>query len=194
MAIGILGGTFNPIHNGHLILAQEVQDALELRKVLFIPAKIPPLKKNITPEQHRYNMVCRAIQNNKFFEISDIELQSPKVSYTYDTIQALKQQYTEKIYFIIGSDNLQSLPKWYKWEELLQICNFAIATRPGYAPDLTTLPPILQKQWEENKVVINALEISSTEIRQRIAEKRTLRYLVPDEVIDYIETVDFTIT
>lgn len=192
MSIGILGGTFNPIHNGHLILAQEMLNALHFSKVLFIPAKTPPLKNITTSEEDRYNMVQLAIADNPLFEVSRIELDRSGVSYTIDTIKELKQQIKDDFYFIIGSDNVLDITHWHDWKELVSICNFAIAARPGINANVldvmkSNLGNELIEQWQKNFVPIYGLQISSTEIRNRLQNNIPVKYYLPESVIDYIQ-------
>ncbi len=189
--IGILGGTFDPIHIGHLILAQEVAQKLGFSKVLFIPSKTPPHKLNIISEQHRYLMVKLAIQDNPLFEISNIEIMRPQVSYTIETIRILKKQYTENLSFIIGADNILELPKWYEWQALLELCDFAIGSRPGFnLKEVAKLESYIGFQRCEKLkqccVEIPSFALSSSLIRQRYLQHQSTKYLIPDAVDTYI--------
>jgi len=191
VTIGILGGTFDPIHIGHLILAQEIGQKLCFSKILFIPAKIPPHKQNSAADFHRYEMVKLAIQDNPFFDISRVELDRSGISYTIDTIQILQTQLQEPLAFIIGADNILDLPNWYQWQKLVQICEFAIGSRPGF--DLSTLDRLgtfigqsKAEKFKQNCVEIPSIFISSSQIREKYSRGESVRYLVPDLVDSYI--------
>jgi nicotinate-nucleotide adenylyltransferase len=191
VAIGVLGGTFNPIHLGHLILAQEVGSRLKFSKILFVPSKTPPHKPNIISEEHRFRMVQMAICENSFFDISRVELDRPEISYTLHTIQLLQRQLQEPIAFIIGSDNILDLPNWYQWKTLVQIGGLVIGERPQCGIEtISQLESLLGREMcdrlRHNFVPIPALHISSSEIRKRYAEKIPNKYLVPDAVDQYI--------
>lgn len=191
MAIGVLGGTFNPIHIGHLILAQEVGIKMHLSKIIFIPAKIPPLKNISISPQHRYNMVQVAIADNPFFEISDIELKADHISHTYKTMQKLTAQTKEPITFIIGADNILSLPDWYRWQDLLNEYEIAIASRPNYPFSnlkklQQQLPPLIYQKLSDNIIEIPLVFLSSTTIRQKCQNGNPITYLVPQSVNNYI--------
>jgi nicotinate-nucleotide adenylyltransferase len=181
MKIGILGGTFNPIHLGHLILADEVREKLSLDKVVFIPTYIPPHKQNsdVAAAEDRLRMVKAAIKGNKYFGASDIEIKRKGPSYTVDTVKALKIKFPiHDFYFITGSDLLKYLDEWKDFSKLLGLVKFVVATRPGYP--LKKIPSYVQR------VGIRAVDISAFEIRQSIKENKSFRYLVPDPVFEYI--------
>lgn len=193
LTVGILGGTFDPIHIGHLLLAQEVGKKLHFSKVLFVPSKIPPHKMALVPEEDRFRMVELAIYDNPFFEISRVELDHPQVSYTIETIRRLQAQMTEPLAFIIGSDNILDLPHWYQWKELLQLCRFAIGKRPGLGIEtIDLLEPHLNKSacdaLRQNFVEdAFTIPVSSSELRRRLAHEESVRYILPDPVIQYIQ-------
>ena len=192
MTIGVLGGTFNPIHIGHLVLAQEIRIKLNFSKVLFVPSRLPPHKENTVSETHRYEMVKLAIKNNKFFEISDIEMVQKKTSYTINTMKSLYQRYQEPLSFIIGADNIADMPSWNKWNELIRICQFVIGMRPGVNSKLAKeqlkyLKNIHGKSFNAVIIDIPGIEISSTQIRKRFKKNQSIKYFVPDSVIKYIE-------
>lgn len=183
MKIGILGGTFNPIHLGHIRLAEEASKALRLDKIIFIPAYLPPHKKkdkDIIPWQDRYSMIELAIEDREPFEVSDIELRRKGTSYSINTIKELKDIYsgTDQIFFITGSDSVDELKTWKDIEELKKLCTFVIATRPGY--NIASLP--------ENATIINVdtPDISSTDIRRRIRQREPFEQSVPKKVYNYI--------
>jgi nicotinate-nucleotide adenylyltransferase len=181
MKIGILGGTFNPIHLGHLILAQEVMEKLNLEKIIFVPAYLPPHKDNsdIAPALDRFKMVKLAIKGNKRFSVSDIEIKRKGRSYTIDTVKEFKKLYpNDELYFIIGSDLLNYLDSWKDLDEILKLINFVVATRPGY--------PLEKIPAHIFRIDIRAIDISGFEIRQAIKNKKSFRYLVPEPVYRYI--------
>jgi len=181
MKIGILGGTFNPIHIGHLILAEEAREKLGLDKVIFVPAYLPPHKDNshIIAAAHRYRMVKSAIDKNNHFCVSDIEIKRDGRSYTIDTIREFKKAYPEdELFFIIGSDLLKYLDDWKDLGEIIKMVKFIAATRPGYP--LEKIPSHIAT------IPIRAVDISGFEIRSAIAQKRSFRYLVPEVVYKYI--------
>jgi nicotinate-nucleotide adenylyltransferase len=181
MKIGILGGTFNPIHIGHLILAEEAREKLGLDKVVFVPAFLPPHKDNsdIAPAGERLEMVKLAIAGNKYFLVSDSEIKRDGRSYTIDTIKEFKTKYPhDELYFIIGSDLLKYLDDWKDLNEIIKMVKFIAATRPGFA--LEKIPAYI------STVAIRAVDISGFEIRNCIKEEKSFRYLLPDAVYKYI--------
>lgn len=181
MKIGILGGTFNPIHIGHLIIAEEAREKLGLERIIFVPAYLPPHKDNsdIAPAHHRLNMAKLAIKGNKYFLVSDMEIKRDGRSYTIDTIKEFKKIYPdEDLYFIIGSDLLTYLDEWKDLSEIIKMVKFVAATRPGYP--LKNLPSYI------STVDIRAVDISGFEIRNCVKEHKSFRYLVPDAVYKYI--------
>lgn len=181
MRIGILGGTFNPIHIGHLILAEEVREKLRLDKVLFVPTYIPPHKQNsnVAAAVERLCMVKAAIKGNRDFSASDIEIKRKGRSYTIDTVKAFNKKFQgDELYFITGSDLLKYLDEWRDFRELLKLVKFVVATRPGYP--LEKIPSYVQR------VGIRAVDVSAFEIRERIKKSKSFRYLVPEAVFEYI--------
>lgn len=188
MRIGILGGTFNPIHIGHLILAEEVREKLLLGKIIFVPAYQPPHKDNsdIASAPIRLAMVKTAIKGNKYFSVSDIEIKRDGRSYTIDTLREFKKLYPQdELYFIIGSDLLKYLDDWKDWDEIVKMVRFIVATRPGYPlEEISTY--IASRQTGASTVAIRAVDVSGFEIRKAIKEERSFRYLVPDSVFKYI--------
>lgn len=193
--IGIMGGTFDPIHYGHLIAAEEAKDKFAMDKVLFIPSGDPPHKKNykVTPAELRYAMTLLATVGNPKFEVSRIEINRKGYSYTIDTLREIRENCPEAdYYFITGADAILDILSWKDPKELLRLCKFIAATRPGYC--LNQLDRVMAKlgygSWREEKLVsileIPAVSISSTEIRLRVQNGQSIRYLVPDEVLQFI--------
>ncbi|MCF7876955.1 MAG: nicotinate-nucleotide adenylyltransferase [Candidatus Omnitrophica bacterium] len=180
MQIGILGGTFNPPHIGHLILAQEMLDELKLDKIFFIPANNPPHKKgNQLEPRKRFLMTKLAAAGNPKFKVLDLELKRKGKSYTFDTIAELKNKYPEdKLYLIIGSDLAKNFKKWKNPEKIKKMVNVIVAKRRG-SP--------FQGNKSFKRVDIIQVELSSSQIRERIKEKKTIKYLVPKEVEKYIK-------
>lgn len=182
MSIGILGGTFNPIHMGHLILAEEALSKLRLDKVVLIPTYLPPHKDvegRIKPKD-RLKMVELAVEGNPAFECSSLEIDSRKMSYSIDTLKELKKKYGEdnQLYMITGSDLLKDLFSWKDVNEIFKMSKFIVANRPGY--------PVEDVPDGAETVVITPIEISSEDIRRRLKEGRSIRYLVPEKVRQYI--------
>jgi len=181
MKIGILGGTFNPVHIGHLILAEEAREKLGLEKLYFVPTFLPPHKDNsdIAFAQDRLEMVKLAIDGNKYFYTSDMEIRRNGRSYTIDTLNEFKKKYPkDELYFIIGSDLLKYLDEWKDLDEIIKLIKFIVATRPGFP--LEKIPNYIKT------MEIRAVDISGFEIRKCIQEDKSFRYLVPDAVYKYI--------
>ena len=180
--IGILGGTFNPVHFGHLILAEEAVSKMRLNKVIFVPSYIPPHKKveSDISALDRLAMTRLAIADNPNFEVSSIEIDAKKRSYSIDTLKAFKKLYGDdaKLFFLTGSDSLKDLFSWKDINDIFKVSKFVVANRPGY--------PIENVPKEVETVVITPIEISSMDIRKRLAEGRSIRYLVPEKVREYI--------
>ena len=207
-AIGILGGTFNPIHFGHLRMAQELADALKLAQVRFIPAANPPHKDTPTiSAQQRAEMVRLAITDNSSFVLDDRELHRTGASYTIDTLQSLRDELgtTASITLFMGSDAFTKFDTWHRWQEIIHLCHIALVQRPqlrGHDATLSkTLETFLHNHYSENPddihdlpagIVtmrqITALDISSTAIRNALKSNDSVRYLMPDSVIDYIRS------
>jgi nicotinate-nucleotide adenylyltransferase len=208
--IGILGGTFNPVHYGHLAAAEEVCDRLKLDQVLFIPSCLPPHKQeeDIPSAEHRLEMVRLAIHGNNHFRVSDSEVKRGGKSYTIDTIETLRLQYPGAgFYFITGLDSFLDIQSWNEWERLLTLCFFVVLSRPGYlfndlagiafmkdsARDLAALDhrKIAQFILQSGNITvyfenISLFDISSTDIRKRIRHARTIKYHLPESVEHYI--------
>lgn len=192
--IGILGGTFNPVHIGHLILAQSAVEAFDLERVLFVPCGTPPHKSAsvLIAAEHRLAMVEAAIEGDLRFEALDIEVRRPGISYAVDTVTQIRQQYkTAELFFIIGSDTLPELHLWREIHALFALCRFVTFARPGF--DVAALKPEalqLEERWArvllEGVTSGRQIDVSSSDIRYRIAEGLGIRYLVPREVEMYI--------
>ncbi len=181
MKIGILGGTFNPIHIGHLILAEEAREKLGLDKVFFVPTCIAPHKDNsdVTDVSYRLAMIKLAISGNKYFFVSDVEIKRTGRSYTIDTIKEFKKKFpSDELYFIIGSDLLKYLDEWKDLGEIVRMVGFVAATRPGYP--LESIPSYIKT------IPIRAVDVSGFEIRKAIKEDKSFRYLVSEAVFNYI--------
>lgn len=193
---GIFGGSFNPIHYGHLMICEYIKEEMGLDKVIFIPTGNPPHKDLGVSAEDRYEMVRLAISPNPDFEISDIETTRVKLSYTVDTIRELKKIYKEeKLYFLIGLDSLFQLKTWKKIGDLSQEIEFVVALRPGYIDkeEINKEIDFLRDNFGTriNLIKTPLYEISSTDLRDRIHEGKSLRYLIPKKVLDYIEESGF---
>jgi nicotinate-nucleotide adenylyltransferase len=192
--LGILGGTFNPVHLAHLILAQSALEMYDLARVLFIPSAQPPHKEDmlIAPAVHRAAMLQLAIEGDLRFEASDIELIRDGPSYSIDTVRALRERHPDSdLYFIIGSDTLLELHSWHKIEELLDLCAFITFERPGtplgaIPENALRLPAPWPRTLLDSCCGSRQVDISSSDIRHRIQEGLSVRYLVPDSVEMYI--------
>lgn len=190
--VGIIGGTFDPIHYGHLIAAQWAKDKFNLDLVIFIPAANPPHKdsKEVLDKSYRYTMVNLAIDDNENFTISDYEMKKNGKSYTVETLKHYKEVYGQaELFFIMGLDSLLSLDTWKDVEGLIDLCTFIVATRPGYIIDHnnTIYDKLPNRIWD--KVVyleIPDIEISSSLIRDRVGQGKSIKYLVPDAIEKYI--------
>jgi nicotinate-nucleotide adenylyltransferase len=190
---GILGGTFDPIHIGHLLLAETARETLGLARVLFAPAGVSPLKQHLqtTPPHHRRAMVELAIADNPNFALSLVDLQRPGPHYSVDTVRLVREQNSlgaDDCFFIIGGDSLESLPRWHRADELVSLCQLAVSHRPGYQPDLSVLeqqiPGLAARLvWVE----MPTLSLEASTIRARVVGGQSIRYQVPESVRAYIE-------
>ena len=187
MKIAIMGGTFNPIHNAHLLSAEQVRDGLGFDTMLFIPSARPPHKdhRDIIDPEHRYQMTVLATKAHPHFEVSRIELDRVGPSYAIQTVKELQAFYGTgcELAFVIGADSLIDFKIWKNFDEILNLCQFIATTRPNYSFD--RVPPDLR-----DRVVffpVTAFDVSSTEIRRRIRAGKSIRYLVPQAVAAYIE-------
>ncbi len=208
--IGILGGTFNPVHYGHLAAAEEVRNRLELDRVLFIPSNVPPHKQdeNVPSALQRMEMVRLATSGNPYFEPSDLEIRRGGTSYTIDTVKALRQSYPgAELYFITGLDTFLEIQTWHEWAQLLTLCRFVVLSRPGYRfADLAKIDFLKSSEKELSRLdqgdllhavitpqaymicleMIPLYDISSTDIRRRVKEGLSIKYLLPEVVEIYI--------
>ncbi|MCL5124077.1 MAG: nicotinate-nucleotide adenylyltransferase [Deltaproteobacteria bacterium] len=203
MKTGILGGTFNPPHFGHLRLAEEVVENFHLDKIIFVPCHQPPHKDktNMPTSQDRLTMTTLACCDNPHFEVSDVELKFPAPSYTINTLKYFSSDLSNQIYFIMGSDSLKDIQSWKSHEDLFSLANFIIVDRPGIRFDQAweRIPSKLQRKFrlDTGRLIhtsgtvlissgIKGLAISSTEIRRLLKLSLSARYLTPDIVLDYI--------
>ena len=191
--VGISGGTFDPIHHGHLIVAEQIRESMGLDKIIFIPSGTPPHKDNkrITPAEHRYRMAELAIGTNPHFEISRIEVDRAGSTYTVDTLTELKALYGEQpgLYFITGADIIPELQTWRHFERLFTLCDFIAVLRPGYKKDgfLREIEN-LKTSYRAKIHIVDAplIGISSTIIREQVKGGKSIKYLVPESVENYI--------
>lgn len=222
MRLGVMGGTFNPIHYGHLVAASEVRDAFALERIIFVPAAIPPHKdqSEIIGPQHRLMMTILATVSNPHFAVSTVDLERPGTSYSVETIAALKALYpaAQSLYFLLGIDAFLEIASWRQPDVLLRSCHTVVTARPGYnilalatipLQRLSTIYPCLSFERSEGATFsrlprvrvsdtpyeiffqeISALDISSTDIRQRIKRGQSISYLLPETVEAYIRTYE----
>jgi len=192
MKVGVLGGTFDPIHMGHLIIAEEVKSRLGLAQILFVPAKIPWLKagRPISAVEHRVEMVRLAIADKPYFKLSTVDIDRDGPSYTVDTIADLRGQLGagNELFLILGWDSLAELPRWHEPSRLIAMCRLAVVPRPGYPhPNLQSLeasiPGISQRVILMDKPEV---DISASAIRRQVAQGLSISHLVPEPVAKYI--------
>ncbi|ART20760.1 nicotinic acid mononucleotide adenylyltransferase [Corynebacterium striatum] len=185
--IGIMGGTFDPIHNGHLVAASEVAYRFQLDQVVFVPTGQPWQKagRDVTAAEHRYLMTMVATASNPRFTVSRVDIDREGPTYTIDTLRDLRELFPDaELYFITGADSLASIMSWHDWEVMLEMANFVGVTRPGYELSKDMLP--LESQNGIELIEIPAMAISSTDCRERAGEGKPVWYLVPDGVVQYI--------
>jgi len=183
LKIGIFGGSFDPVHIGHLIIAESARNQFCLEKIIFIPAGIPPHRDAlIATGRHRLEMTKLAIADNPNFEVSDIEIKKEGISYTYETLQIIQKQLNAEFYIIVGWDAFVILPSWYNAEKLAEQFTFIVAPRIVEKQQAFQFP--FQVKYE--MLDIPRIEISSTLIRRKIKAGQSIRYLVPDSVLKYI--------
>lgn len=197
MSIGIFGGSFNPIHIGHLIVAEEVFQQRNLSKILFIPTGISPHKESgcLIDSFHRYEMVKQAIGDNEHFEVSDIEIKRPGKSYTIDTIKILRETYgpEHNLFLILGTDMINEINTWKDIEALSDLCHFIVVNRFPIKLNSEMIKKSAicgKKKAEIEKLMVRipSLDISSTEIRKKLSKGLSIKYLVPERVENYIRT------
>ncbi len=192
MKIGIIGGTFDPIHNGHLIIAEYARTTLSFDKVIFMPSGSHPFKDNkkISESNLRCDMVLLAIDTNEYFEMSLLEIKKMGTTYTIDTIIDLKEKYKDdELYFIFGTDILFEIDKWKDIEKLSDLCKFVLLSRPGKDDEeIINRIESLKFSYNISIGIVNSpmIEISSTEIRERVSNNLSIKYLVPENVEKYI--------
>ncbi len=192
MNIGVLGGTFDPVHNGHIMVAEEVRASLALSEVIFLPTGQPWLKaeRQISPAEHRIQMLRLAIAGKPYFKLSTIEIERAGASYAVDSMGELKKQFgaEAELVFILGWDSLAQLPRWKEPSRLLALCRLVAVPRPGYRlPDLGSLEAAIPG-LSQRLVLLEKPEIaiSATEIRKRVAQGLSISHLVPGPVAEYI--------
>lgn len=192
MNIGVLGGTFDPIHNGHIAVAEEVRTRLNLTEILFVPAGQPWLKeaRPILAAEHRIQMVRLAIAEEPYFKLATIEIDRAGPSYTVDTITELQAQpgSGDELFFILGWDNLAQLPQWREPSRLIKMCRLVAVPRPGYSlPNLDSLEAVIPG-LSRRLIILDKpeIDIDATEIRNRVAQGLPISHLVPEPVDDYI--------
>lgn len=186
MHVGIFGGSFDPPHTGHLIVAEWMRDAFELDRILWIPAARSPHKLTQKPadDDLRLKMVRAAVENNPYFQVSDLEIRRGGLSYTLDTLEYLSEENPDdRFSLILGSDSLKSFDRWHRPEQILKLADLLVFRRPGsVSPDV---PSYVAKRLSYSDAPL--LEISATEIRRRCADGRSIRYLVPAPVAAIID-------
>ena len=184
LRIGIMGGTFDPVHHGHLVAASEVQDVFHLDEVVFVPTGQPWQKDGtgVSPAEHRYLMTVIATASNPDFTVSRVDIDRPGKTYTIDTLRDLAREYPDtELFFITGADALAQILSWKDSDELFELAQFIGVTRPGYELNEDGLPADRVHLQE-----VPAMAISSTDCRDRVAGGEPVWYLVPDGVVQYI--------
>jgi nicotinate-nucleotide adenylyltransferase len=194
--LGVLGGSFDPVHMAHLLVAETVREALSLDLVLFVPTGVQPLKQGrpVAPAEHRLKMLELALRDNPCFDISRVDVDREGPSYTVDTVRQLREEWggeTLQMWFIVGADSLASFPRWLDPAGILSQVRLAVVRRPGVSVDTAVmeqqLPGVAASlDWVDAPL----MAISATGIRQRVAAGRSIRYRVPDAVREYIEAHD----
>ncbi len=212
MNIGICGGTFDPIHLGHLLIGEQVGTVLNLQKVIYIPAKMPPhkLDNRITPCKHRLAMLRIATDGNEKFDVSDLELLRSGPSYTVTTLEYFKERWPDSsLFFLMGQDTFNEIETWHRFEDIFRLSRIVVVNRPGsialqkdqfshvvqdYIRNgmiefnaVESDQALLDRDWRICGFAISALDISASEIRKRVEKGRSIRYLVPEPVRGYIE-------
>lgn len=191
--IGIMGGTFNPIHNGHLLICEFIREEFGLEKVLFVPARTPPHKgsEGIAPASDRIEMVRLAAAGNRYFEVSDIEMKRQGASYTVDTLNDLAEIYGSdaRLALIIGADSLMQFRTWKRYEEIITAADILVARRPDTEDRKLELAIANLTDGLNARIAVSEAiphDFSSTEIRRRVREGLSIKYMVPERVEEYI--------
>jgi len=189
--IGVIGGTFDPIHFGHLAAAEEARVRVNLEKVLFVVALLPPhkLDDEVTPVEHRLAMVRLGIASNPYFEVSHVDMDRPGPSYTVDTISILREQWGPgtELFFVMGLDSLVEMPTWHQPERLIRLCHLVAVTRPGVEVDLPALEISIPGISNRLEIIdMPGLNISSTDLQRRVRDGLPIKYQVPEEVERYV--------
>lgn len=187
--LGVMGGTFDPIHHGHLVAAEEARSTFDLDRVVFLPAGAPWMKadRRIAAAEHRLRMTELATDENEDFDVSDMEVQRPGPTHTVDSLREFREREPDAdLYFITGADALLDLPNWEDPDGVLDGAVFVAATRPGYDASASTYAD----HPNVHILPVPALAISSSDIRDRVASGRPIRYLLPESVRAYIETAE----
>ena len=180
--LGIMGGTFDPIHNGHLVAASEVSDAMQLDEVIFVPTGQPSQKKVVTQSEHRYLMTVIATAANPRFTVSRVDIDRPGITYTIDTLRDLKRDYPQdELFFISGADAIAQILAWRDIASAWELAHFVAVSRPGHDMRLPA-----GSTGKISVIEVPALSISSTDCRNRVATGKPVWYLVPDGVVQYI--------
>ena len=180
--IGVMGGTFDPIHNGHLVAASEVASALQLDEVLFVPTGKPWQKQEVSPAEHRYLMTVIATASNPQFKVSRVDIDRPGFTYTVDTLTELNQAFPDSdLFFISGADAIAQIIAWKDIDSVWDLAHFVAVSRPGHKLRLPKAPKGAISELE-----VPALAISSTDVRHRVLDGKPIWYLVPDGVVQYI--------
>jgi len=196
MRLGIFGGTFDPVHYGHLLLAECCREQIQLDRIWFLPAAVPPHKQQapITPAEHRLEMLCLAIAGNEAFEVCRYEIDRGGVNYTVETLEHLHRQHPEhELFFLMGGDSLADLPTWREPDRLCQLATLIIVRRPDMAKlDFSALAGCISEEQVEkirrHVVEMPRVDLSAREMRARVAEGKGIRYRTPRAVEKYIET------
>jgi len=193
MNIGVMGGTFDPIHNGHLAMAEEARSRLDLAVILFVPAGQPWLKvdSQVSPAEHRVQMVRLAIAGEPYLKLSTMEVERPGATYTVDTMAELQAQLEAEteLFFILGWSSLAELPQWKEPSRLITLCQLVVVPRPGYpCPDLKALEAVIPG-LSQRVILMDKpeIDISASEIRDRVARGLSISHLVPEPVESYIK-------
>jgi len=182
MRLGVMGGTFDPVHNGHLVAASEVASAFDLDAVIFVPTGTPWQKTTVTPREHRYLMTVIATASNPRFKVSRVDIDREGTTYTVDTLRDIRTQYPEaELFFISGADAIAQIMAWKDVDAVWSLAHFVAVSRPGHQLKLPNAP-----KGAISSLEIPALSISSTDIRSRVQGEKPVWYLVPDGVVQYI--------